>query len=250
MAHFATSSTRSKKMKVFTHKITEFSNDFDKWKESFIAIKKSDKQWKEGRSACALAHFMCDNNGEQQIIEQVNKILLSLNDSIDHFEQGVIEYENKFDGFRGNGRIQDLAIWGYTKCGKKIYVAVEAKVDESFGNTISEELKDAKEYQKSHSTTNKINRINNLCRDYLKGNNHNELRYQLLHYLAGTTHEPNQDIYIMLVIAFRTESYDDQKGRINKMDFDAFMKIVGEQRDFGYDLSKIKPNTYACYIEI
>ncbi len=238
-------------MKIFTHKIMEISHDFDKWKESFITIKKSDKQWKEGRSACALAHFMCDNNGEQQIIEQVNKILLSSNDSIDQFEQGAIEYENKFDSYRGNGRIQDLAIWGHTKCGKRIYVAVEAKVDESFGNTISEELIDATEYSIEHPSTNRINRIDNLCNTYLNGKDHNELRYQLLYYLAGTISEPNQDIYIMLVIVFKEkDKYDEQKVKNNKQDFDNFMKCVGVKTDYGYNLSVIKPNTYACYIEV
>lgn len=229
----------------------EISNDFDRWKESFITIKKSDKQWKEGRSACALAHFMCDNDGEQQLIEYVNKVLSSLNDSIDQFDQGAIEYENKFDGYRGNGRIQDLAIWGRTKHGKKVYVAVEAKVDESFGNTISEELKDATKYSIDHPSTNRINRINDLCETYLNSNNHNELRYQLLYYLAGTISEPQQDIYIMLVIVFKEkDKYDEQKVENNKQDFDNFMKHVGVKTDYGYDLSKIKPNTFACYIEI
>lgn len=229
----------------------EISNDFDKWKESFITIKKSDKQWKEGRSACALAHFMCDNNGEQQLIEHVNKILLSLNDSIDQFDQGAIEYENKFDGYRGNGRIQDLAIWGRTKHGKNVYIAVEAKVNESFGNTISEELKDATEYSIEHPSTNRVNRINDLCKTYLNGNKHNELRYQLLYYLAGTISEPNQDIYIMLVIVFKEKGkYDVKKVENNKQDFDNFMMCVGVKTDYGYDLNKTNYNTYASYIEI
>ena len=244
-------------MKIYSHRFSEFSNDFNKWKEEFLAIKnqESNTQWKEGRSAWSLAWFMCKDNGEQRITEYVNEILLHLNDSIDHFDLGVIEHENKFDEFRGNGRIQDLAIWGKTKKGRRIYIAVEAKVDETFGKTISEELRDAEKYKNNgHPATKRIERITRLRNDYLVGIDSDSLRYQLLYYLAGTIKEPfiqlDEDISIMLVLVFKTKLYDKQKGKSNKKDFDDFMKIVGEQREYGYDLSKIKPNTYACYIEI
>ena len=131
-------------MKFFSDKTKSVEiQSFEQWKEVFIK-KDTNSHWKEGRSACSLAHFICDNCGEEQIIEKVNSILQK--DEVESLDEGIIEFENKFDDFR-NGRIQDLSIWGKTKKGKKIYIGVEAKVDEKFDNKT---LKDAFEYAKKY----------------------------------------------------------------------------------------------------
>ena len=62
-------------------------------------------------------------------------------------------------------------------------------------------------------------------------------------------------IIVLIVYNFsiqkKIESFKNINQKINSLSIlQDFMKIVGEQREYGYDLSKIKPNTYACYIEI
>ena len=121
-------------------------NEIENYKEWEEYYKNSDeKHWEDGRSAQSLADFMMQRNGIDVITNVVNDVLK--NDSIDFFEYGIIEYESKFDEFK-NGRMQDIAIWGKTKSNHSIHIGVEAKVDEEFGKTIEDAIKDgAKSYE-------------------------------------------------------------------------------------------------------
>ena len=59
-------------------------------------------------------------------------------------DRAISEYEQKFDDFRGRGRIHDLGIFGQTESGKSLFVGVEAKVDEPFGPFVHDAYLSAK----------------------------------------------------------------------------------------------------------
>lgn len=236
-------------MKIFSDKTKSVEiQSFEQWKKVFIK-KDTNSHWKEGRSACSLAHFICDNCGEEQIIKKVNSILQK--DEVESLDEGIIEFENKFDDFR-NGRIQDLSIWGKTKKGKKIYIGVEAKVDEKFDNkTLKDAFEYAKKYLKEHPKSGNLTRINNLC-NFFKVNveTAGNLMYQLFYYVAGTLSEPDQDIYIMLVLVFKTKEYDPQKGENNKKDYNLFMNRFATPKDGYYSFNTFAKQAYSTYMEV
>jgi Mg2+/Co2+ transporter CorC len=47
------------------------------------------------------------------------------------------EYETNLDSFKGNGRNHDMIVVGET-AGKRTLISIEAKVDETFGEIVSE----------------------------------------------------------------------------------------------------------------
>lgn len=235
-------------MKYYFKKTKQEINNYDEWEKCYI--QSDEKHWEEGRSAQSLADFMMRRNGIEIITNVVNDLLE--NDSIDFFEYGIIEYESKFDEFK-NGRKQDIAIWGKTKSNHSIHIGVEAKVDEEFGETIEDAIKEAEKALKNTPNSKKKERIEKLSKKVFKLSSPesiSHLRYQLLHYTAGTI-EVNADIHIMLILVFKTSKYQDAKGKENFRDFECYMKSLGDVVDeFTYDLSRLKESTFAIYKEI
>ena len=226
-------------------------NEIENYKEWEEYYKNSDeKHWEDGRSAQSLADFMMQRNGIDVITNVVNDVLK--NDSIDFFEYGIIEYESNFDEFK-NGRMQDIAIWGKTKSNHSIHMGVEAKVDEEFGKTIEDAIKDAEKALSKSPNSKKKERIEKLSKNVFKLSSPesiSHLRYQLLHYTAGTI-KVDADIHIMLILVFKTSKYQDAKGKENFRDFECYMKTLGDVVDeFTYDLSRLKESTFAIYKEI
>ena len=195
------------------------------------------KNWKVGRSAWALAHFIMEQDGLAQILLKLNNVLhgLLLDDEktgkseknmpewVD-IDKCIIEKSDPFDAYP-NPRKHDLAIYGKV-ANKRFKILVEAKVDETFGPTIEETYQAS--LQNPHSQIH--NRIDNLINHYSVDNEKwlkalKQCRYQLLHYLAATNNgkdydglDTHYDLVIMLVLVFKTALY---------IDFYNFMKLVG-----------------------
>lgn len=190
------------------------------WEEAFCKIDHR-THWKDGRSAQSLAKFFVERDGVNTIKTIVDSVLSQ--DKVEELQEGKIECECPFDSF-STPRRQDMGIWGRTIAGKKIFVGIEAKVDESFGPTVGEAFSAAMKYRKLHPKSKREDRIKALCDKF--GTAHNaveDLRYQLFHYTAGTACVPDVDIHVMLTMVFKTRLYVDKKATQNKSDYEKFL---------------------------
>ena len=230
----------------------------ESWRDAFLEVD-SKIHWKEGRSAYSLAEFFNPQSTNCDTFRQNLKRIPALDGDI-KFDVGVIEFESKFDNFRGNGRIHDLAIWG--SCNDvKFFVGIEGKVDETFGDTIEDAKSKANEYLKLKPTSKRLERIEKLERKflsepYLNKSNIEKFRYQLLYYLAGTLAQAQKSgvsIAIMPVLVFKTEDYKSDAANDNKLDYEKFMTaLFGKPKDGSGLYSKQYGNItiYSFYEEI
>ncbi len=190
--------------------------------ERFVFSGKKKKHWKPGRSAYSLAGFILNNSGQVFLKNLISSCFAEEFE----LEKAYPEYEARFDKY-GKGREHDLAIFGKTNSGKKLFIGVEAKVDESFGDTIATAYHNAKSKELNKEKTNAPKRIEDLLNFNFKKINKKSfgLRYQLLFSTAGTLCV-DADIHVLLVLVFKTPSYDNLKGQANKREFSEFMKNI------------------------
>lgn len=252
-----------------SNKNNRLITDLESWKTAFIEVDKKSKEdngksnWEEGRSACTLAkYFTTPNIEESDGIEKIKEYLEALGFSNLKFNSAEIEHESRFDSFRGQGRMQDLAIWGESEKGS-ILTCIEAKVDESFDKSLFKKLEEIEKYLYTHKNSKRRDRIQNLCKEYLKVNvgeiksgNGNDIRYQLLHYLAGSICEAKccADVVFMPIMVFKTDEYNKKKGDRNRKDYERFIKALDfeecnkEKEIFKRTFEGI--DVYISYIEI
>ena len=175
------------------------------------------EHWKPGRSAHSVADFIANRNGARRLSQRVSEVL---GESV-KFHKIIPEHKVKFDQYR-NPRVHDLGIYGETESGKSLFVGVEAKVDEPFGNYVSEEWRKA-------DTPSKRNRISQLCDRFQDGpgiSEYDEIRYQLMHGAAGTV-EAGADVSVLYIAVFVTDDYDPAKGEANFQDYQTFLNRAG-----------------------
>jgi hypothetical protein len=205
--------------------------NINEWQEIFLKNPSKNKHWKEGHSAYELANFMLNKNGENAIKQFLEKIL---NEKIT-FSKGYIEFEVKFDKYN-HGREHDLGIWGETNTGKTIFVGIESKVSEPLNDTIKEVYIKNKVKELNGEKTNTPKRIENLLKRNFKNISEKqfEIRYQLIYSTVGTIdameNKKLSDISIFLIIVFKSESYDINKGALNYNDFQYFIKEINAQK--------------------
>ena len=101
------------------------------------------------------------------------------------------EFVSKLDSYKGNGRNHDLLILAQTVTKENVVISIESKVDESFGNTISDSIKIANAAFEKNSKSKALDRIKELRESLFGEENDNqlELRYQLVTAVAGTIAE-------------------------------------------------------------
>lgn len=216
--------------------------------ERVVFTGKKKIHWKKGRSAYSLADFVINKNG----VKEIEKIIATIIEEDFSLTEASPEFEARFDKY-GHGREHDLAIWGKTETNKKLFVGVEAKVDESFGDTIASALKKANAKIQRGENSNAPKRIEELLQfnfntieeqDY-------QLRYQLLFSTAGTLCI-EADIHIILILVFKTNDYDKDKGSKNYNDLVNFLKKT-DAKTLGkntYQLNKANKELTLIYIEI
>jgi len=214
------------------------------------------KDWVEGRSAYSLAKFILIENG----LEQVKTIIKDILKDEIVIEKGIPEYEVKFDKFGGRGRFHDIGIWGKTKStNKTFFVGIESKVDESFGQTVSEAYISGIIKRLNEENTKKPERVEKLLEQNF-GNKikskHFDLRYQLLYTTIGTLEE-KADISICFFIIFKSSSYDKIKGNENYRDYCQFIhNVVSEKIPCDIDNVEVNKltidnrNIYSVHLEI
>lgn len=203
-------------------------NNLKEWEHYIFKETKKEKHWKQGRSAYSIADFMMNKNGEKVITDLVSDLL---KEKVSLME-AIPEKEVRFDDY-GHGREHDLGIWGSTTTGDTVFIGLEAKVDETFNERISESYLKSKSRELNGETTNSAKRIEEL----LKRNFGEvtpevfDLRYQLLYSTVGTldakdSNDEPADISILLIIVFKTDDYDALIGIDNYKDYIQFIKAI------------------------
>ena len=194
----------------------------DEWAKLYDTPQQS-HQWKEHRSAYSVSEFMLNHDGPEHLQQRVSAVL---GESVD-LERAVPEYEQRFDQF-GRGRVHDLGIFGNTADGRSVFVGVEAKVDESFGQTVHDSYLQSKANQITGKSTNAPERIEKLLALHFAEPDTSmfDVRYQLLYATAGTL-AAGADISVLYVVVFKTPLYDESIGANNYRDYIHFVNKVG-----------------------
>ena len=217
-------------------------NTLESWKEGFIEVDdKGEQHWEPGYSAHSLGLFFTKGEGKKWLDGLVRSIL----GCPIKYTAAEIEHESKLDTYRGKHRMQDLAVWGTCPDGRTVFVGIEAKVLEPFGNySVRDEYEAALLYkQKVNPRSRKPNRVEDIVTELFPGKSPYDepvcnLRYQLMHYLLGSLNEGadiveskkslkerrRADIVIMPVLVFDTPHYrtDEEKAKRNRQDFEDF----------------------------
>ncbi len=239
-------------MKVTDYNKTPINNIKD-WEEKFFKGTQKEQHWKKGRSAYSLAEFVMNNNGAATITAIVSKII-GKNVVL---EKAIPEWEVRFDEF-GHGREHDLGIWGKVEAtNETLFIGLEAKVDERFGDRVSDAFIVAKTKQLNDISTNAPQRIEKLLQRNFKPLKvtHWNLRYQFLYATVGTTSE-GADISVLLVIVFKTDSYDEQIGKENYKDYSKFLNAIKAEKIWGdkdieaHKISVDNKTLYSIYVSI
>ena len=182
-------------------------------------------KWKKGRSAYSVADFVVNHRGADKLRRSVSSVL---GEPV-VFRKLVPEYEVRFD-LHGKGRFHDLGIRGNTASGGSLFVGVEAKVDETFGEYVGDEWREANKLLERGENTNKPQRIQELCARFGGApritEDSSEIRYQLLYGVAGTV-DAGADASVLYVAVFRTDAYDASIAEENRRDYLRFIECAG-----------------------
>ena len=194
------------------------------WENLYGRLRKS-KHWKEGHSAHSLATFIVEQKGVDILQKRVAD---ACGESVT-FERSIVEYKVPFDEYR-SPRVHDLGIYGQTETGKKLFVGVEAKVDEPFGRIVCDEYREAQKKNSDGLKTNKPARIEGLLKRFSLNSDPSrcDLHYQLLHATVATR-EVEAGLSVFYVVVFKTASFVEGTGKKNFRDYLHFIKSVGGQ---------------------
>ena len=150
------------------------------------------------------------------------------------FEQATPEYLAKFDSYPGNPSNLDLGIAGevgLSTLRESLFVGVEAKVDETFGDTVGRRYSSAMKTRATGKSTNAPERVRDLLTKYFSvrdspdASRFADIRYQLLTGTAGTVAAPCK-VSLFYVLVFKTSAYDVRKGSANQRDYGEFIEAA------------------------
>lgn len=194
--------------------------DLESWFQ-YAPPKKGAAQWKDGRSAKELARFLMQDypNLPEQLVVALQG--LTGNDSCFTWAG---EYETSFAKHglgTGTGRNHDAILYN-----QDLFVGIEAKADEPFGDKYVGEEYDA-------ASENKKKRIRGLIEMIFGGQvaEHINIRYQLLTACGGTlleAYEKGVQQALFLIIVFKKNGcYTEDNDTQNQSDLGVFLDKVG-----------------------
>lgn len=201
--------------------------------------------WKPGRSAYSLADFIMNRDGARVLRGRISSVL-SRPVTLD---TATPEYGAKFDSHGGSPSKLDLGIFGRVEGESRLFVGLEAKVDERFGSdTVCKRYQRAVNYLEENPRSKAAARVRDLLSQHFGetadpcDSKFSDIRYQLLTSTAGTV-AVGADISVFYVMVFETDLYDDQKGRENRLDHEMFIEAAGgrviTQGEDGFDAHEI-----------
>ena len=175
-------------------------------------------QWKDGRSAKELARYLTSSLPE--LPKEMEKAIFPLTSKTAIFDW-CAEHETELPG-KGHSRQHDSALWN-----SDLFVGIEAKADEPFGNSYVSES-----YLAQNCSENKKRRIKSLC-SMLWGKEddpirHTDIRYQLLAASTACLLEAFRRRLkkaMLLILVFKKDGYYEQENiNKNNADLDAFLR--------------------------
>lgn len=196
------------------------------------ASPKSKGHWVDDRSAKEVARAWLASGG--QLPPEVSAILLS------HGRFGAVsewraepEAKLRFDDFPGEPRNSDLAVHARDASGGYL-IAIEAKADESYGETVAQTFEAAKARLAVNPRSNGLNRIHQLEEAFFvagapSASTISSLRYQLLTASAGALCEAERRGYsraVLLIQEFITNKTKDENHSRNTQDLLNFINAL------------------------
>ncbi|MGE0623831.1 MAG: nucleotidyl transferase AbiEii/AbiGii toxin family protein [Pseudomonadales bacterium] len=192
---------------------------------------KSADQWVDGRSAKEAARAWLAGDGV--CLPPEVQALLAGHPDFGSVSTWTAEPEVKlrFDEFPGETRNSDIVVHAIDGQGPYL-IAVEAKADEPFSETVADTLATALERVLKSDRSNGIVRVQQLAQKLLGPGQRGDpplkaIRYQLLTACAGALCEAERHGYsraLMLVHEFITSRTRDEKHRQNAEDLDRFVR--------------------------
>ena len=132
----------------------------------------------------------------------------------------------RLDNLRGNQRNSDLVVVGFDLSGP-VLVTVEAKADEQFGLVIGEYVQRARDKNPRSMVPKRVERLRELVfPGGLKDEEFNQLRYQLLHAVAGTLMEARRrkaNVAVFVVHEFLSADTNEELVKRNTDDLRKFV---------------------------
>jgi hypothetical protein len=203
---------------------------------------KSKHHWQDGRSAKEAARSWLGVSSPD-LPEEVATVLSSRKE-FGPVRDWVCEPEAKlrFDKFAGEPRNTDLLVVAADRNGQYL-IAVEAKADEAFGETVADAIESAIERKLDNPRSNGVARIEQLAAAVLGAKQSGEpsigkLRYQLLTAIAGAIaaalHKKVNRV-VLLVQEFHTTKTDDVKHTKNAHDLHTFVARLSHGRVIAMD---------------
>lgn len=201
------------------------------WKE--YAGPKSPNQWVDGRSAKETARAWLEDEGVSLPTEVSSALSNHSAFGVVQVWRGEPEAKLRFDKFAGEPRNADLVVYAQDSHGQYL-IAVEAKADEPFGNSVEDTYAAALTRLQKNDRSNGVTRIERLAMALFGSGKFNipplnGIRYQLLTACAGALCESERkgfDRVLILVHEFVTDKTSDNKHRRNAADLDAFVRCL------------------------
>lgn len=209
-------------------KVGRFISTLEEWEK--YAPPKSPHHWVDGRSAKEVARVWLA--GRATLPSEVSTALAAHSAFGDVLSwKAEPEARLRFDSFPGEPRNSDLLVDVSDAAGSYV-LAVEAKADEPYGETVSQAVANGLERRIENPRSNAITRVEELVRSLLplrsKGLPHvGSLRYQLLTACAGALAEAKRkrsSRAVVLVHEFVTDETNDENHARNAMDLAAFVR--------------------------
>jgi len=198
------------------------------WKR--LAGPKREDQWVDGRSAAEVARAWLESAPSSMPKEVTNTLNSHNAFGQIHTWWAEPEARLRFDKFPGEPRNSDLLVDAHDPFGAFL-IAVEAKADEPFSETVADALAAALERRLENSRSNGIARIEQLATALFGSRRRGDpplkdIRYQLLTACAGVLCESERrgaDRAVLLIHEFFTDKTNDEKHAANEIDLDRFL---------------------------
>ena len=197
------------------------------------------EHWKSGRSAMENARLWTDAAPYLPIeIENVIQSCANIGEIVSWCAKP--EAKVNFDNL-GRAAQPDVLLTVEDKVGHAV-VAIEAKVNEPFGDTLGRELQKKRVLLNKKPNSNGVKRIYGLANEFglsLSDPSVKELRYQLLTHTAAVVKEAERKLAkcaMVVIHEFASEYTIEDDGKRNARDLDNFMHYVlgyEERLDYG-----------------
>ena len=144
-------------------------SSLDQWRSLVFDGTSKRRHWKKGRSAHSLAEFIMGDRWGAAYLDGRLSSVLAQSASL---EEATPEYLARFDSQPGIPSNLDLGIIGQVDCeapGSRLFVGVEANVDETFGSTVESRYRSALKARRDGKKTNAPERVEDLLSKYFSG---------------------------------------------------------------------------------